>query len=181
MLNIRNAVWTDPLVANSTSLSIHEWRLSEGAYCKYSERMWPLSCPQLTSCYSCDMSSHKSVQSDTGVRWPTDPGLVLVDKLNAFDLNTACQSFPVNRAGLRHGWMWHCGAMCRQPGPLRGQQEAGGRHHNSSSVHTQALPTNSKCKAQGALNIMTTCLQRGEGIGWSKGAQGAQRARPRAI
>lgn len=105
--------------------------------------------PRLTSCYSCDMLSHKSVQSDTGVRWPTDPGLVLVDKLNAFYLNTACQSFPVNRAGLRHGWMWHCGAMCRQPGPLRGQQEAGGRHHNSSSVHTQALPTNSKCKSSG--------------------------------
>lgn len=120
--------------------------------------------PRLTSCYSCDVLSHKSVRSDTGVRWPADPGLVLVDKLNAFYLNTACQSFPVNRAGLRHGWMWHCGAMRRQTGPLRGQQGAGGRHHNSSSVHTQASPTNSKCKAQGALNIIatvTTCLQGG--------------------
>ena len=133
--------------------------------------------PGLTSCYSSDMLSHKSVQSDTGVRWPTDPGLVLVDKLNAFYLNMACQSLPVNRAGLRHGWMWHCGAMCRQAGPLRGQQEAGGRHHNSGSVHTQSLPTNSKCEAQGALNIIaavTTCLQGGEGIWWSKGAHRAQ-------
>lgn len=136
--------------------------------------------PRLTLCYSSDMLSHKSVWSDTEVRWPTDPGLVLVDKLNAFYLNTACQSLPVNRAGLRRGWMWHCGVMCRQAGPRRGQQEAGGRHHNSSSVHTQALPTDSKCKAQGALNIIaavTTCLQKrvgGEGIGWGKGAHGAQ-------
>lgn len=107
--------------------------------------------PQLTSCYSCDTPSHKSVRPDTGVRWPSDPGLVLVDKLNAFYLNMACQSFPVNRPGLRHGWMWHCGAMCRQTGPLRGQRGAGGRRHNSSSVHTQAVATNSKCKAQGAL------------------------------
>lgn len=138
--------------------------------------------PRLTSCYSCDMLSHKSVRSDTGVRWPTDPGLVLVDKLNAFYLNMACQSFPVNRAGLSHGWMWHCGAMCRQIGPLRGQQGAGGRHHNSSSVHTQALPTNSKCKTQGALNIIaavTTCLQGG----WrsrvrQRGTQGTRGSTP---
>lgn len=130
--------------------------------------------PLLTSCYSSDMPSHKSARSDTGVRWPTDPGLVLVDKLNAFYLNTACQSLPVNRAGLRHGWMWHCGAMRRQAGPLRGQQEAGGRHHNSSSVHTQDLATNSKCKAQGALNIIAAsdhvCKGGGgvEGIGWGE-------------
>lgn len=120
--------------------------------------------PQLTSCYSSDTLSHKSVRTDTVVRWPTDPGLVLVDKLNAFYLNMACQSFPVNRAGLRHGWMWHCGVMCRQAGPLRGQQGAGGRHHNSGSVRAQLLPNNSKCKAQGAHNIIaavTTCLQRG--------------------
>lgn len=128
--------------------------------------------PQLTSCYSCDMPSRKSVQPDTGVRQPTDPGLVLVDKLNAFYLNMACQSFPVNRAGLKHGWMWNCWVMCRQPGPLRGQWGTGGRHHNSSTVHTETLATNSKCKAQGALNIMTACLQRGEGTGWSTGALG---------
>lgn len=48
--------------------------------------------PLLTPCYSSDMQSHKSVQCDTGVRWPSDPGLVLVDKLDAFPFK---HSLPV--------------------------------------------------------------------------------------
>lgn len=47
------------------------------------------------------MPSHKSVWCDTGVRWPTDPGLVLVDKLNAFYLNMACQSLSCKQGRVK--------------------------------------------------------------------------------
>lgn len=92
--------------------------------------------PPLTSCYSCDTPSHKSAVRDAGVRWPADLGLVLVDKLNAFYLNTATAgpgraSSPVRRAGLKarlNVALWVCAG---RSGDRRG---AGGKRHNSGSV-----------------------------------------------
>lgn len=54
-------------------------------------------------------------------------------------------------------------------GAARNRRQASQQQHCSLK---KTFATNSKCKAQGALNIMTTCLRRAEGTGWSTGALG---------